>query len=382
MAQTPAARPRALRWEPLTVGIDIGGTKVLAAVVDSAGTVVEVERRPTLGHDVQLVEDTIVDLVSSFAGRHDVAAVGIGAAGFVDATRTTVMFSPHLNWRNEPLRSRVAERVRLPVVVDNDANMMGLAESRFGAGRGHRYVLCVTLGTGIGGALVIDNRVFRGANGMAGEFGHMQVVRDGHRCECGNRGCWEQYASGNRLVREARELIAADSPMARHLKAMVEGDPSRLQGPMVTEAARDGDPLSIELLTDVGEWLGIGLAGLAAAFDPSCIIIGGGVSDAGELLLDPVRRSFSRALTGRGHRQEPVIARAELGAQAGMIGAADMARSAARRSRRARTRQARRDATGRRRLFEPPAEPREPLMPGLFGPRTPRRERPGRLRDD
>ena len=386
MSETPL-RPRGLRWEPLTVGIDIGGTKVLAAVVDSAGTVVEVDRRPTLGHDVSLVEDTIVDLVDGFAQRHDVGAVGIGAAGFVDSTRTTVMFSPHLNWRREPLRARVAERVRLPVVVDNDANMMGLAESRFGAGRGHRFVLCVTLGTGIGGALVIDNRVFRGANGMAGEFGHMQVVPGGHRCECGNRGCWEQYASGNRLVRDAREMIAADSPMARHLRDVVEGDPSRLQGPLITEAARNGDPLSIELLTDVGEWLGTGLAGLAAAFDPSCIIIGGGVSDAGDLLLEPVRRAFSRSLTGRGHREEPVIVRAELGAQAGMIGAADMARSAARRSRRGRARQARRDATGRRGLFasleeaREAREPREPLLPSRRAARAARQERGPRRTD-
>ena len=159
------------------------------------------------------------------------AAVGIGAAGFVDVTRTVVMFSPHLNWRREPLRAKVAERVRLPVVVDNDANTAALAECRFGAGRGHRFVLCATLGTGIGGALVFDNRVYRGANGMAGEFGHMQVVPDGHRCECGNRGCWEQYASGNALVRDARELVRADSPMAHHLRELVDGDADAARGP-------------------------------------------------------------------------------------------------------------------------------------------------------
>jgi glucokinase len=335
------ASARAARWEPLTVGIDIGGTKVLAAVVDAAGSIVAMDRRPTLGHDVALVEDTIVDLVEGFARRYDVAAVGIGAAGFVDVTRTVVMFSPHLNWRREPLRARVAERVRIPVVVDNDANTMALAECRFGAGRGHRFVLCITLGTGIGGALVIDQRVYRGANGMAGEFGHMQVVQNGHRCECGNRGCWEQYASGNALVRDARELIRSSSPMAHHLSSLVDGDPDKLDGPQITHAARDGDPLSIELLADVGEWFGVGLAGMAAAFDPSCIIIGGGLSDAGDLLLGPTRRSFSRSLTGRGHRQEPVIVQAELGANAGMIGAADMARSAARRSRRMRVRRTR-----------------------------------------
>lgn len=336
MTVEPVRRPRMMRWDPLTVGVDIGGTKVMAGVVDSAGTVLGVEQRPTVGHDVQVVEDTIVELVELFARTHDVAAVGIGAAGFVDATRSMVMFSPHLDWRREPLRAAIADRVRLPVVVDNDANTAALAECRFGAGVGHRFVLCVTLGTGIGGALVIDNRVFRGANGMAGEFGHMQVVPDGHRCPCGNRGCWEQYASGNALVRDARELIVANSPVARHLRDLVGGDAEKLTGPQITQAARDGDPLSIELLTDIGEWLGVGLAGMAAAFDPSCIIVGGGVSAAGDLLLDPTRRAFSKALTGRGHRAEPLIVQAALGPEAGFIGAADMARSAARRSRRTR----------------------------------------------
>jgi glucokinase len=356
MSEARARRARTSRWEPLTVGIDIGGTKVLGAVVDSAGTIVAAERRPTEGHDVRAVEDTIVDIVSSFAEEYDVAAVGIGAAGFVDVTRTVVMFSPHLDWRREPLRARVAERVRLPVVVDNDANTMALAECRFGAGRGHRFVLCVTLGTGIGGALVLDHRVYRGANGMAGEFGHIQVVPDGHRCECGNRGCWEQYASGNALVRDARELVRSSSPMAHHLRSIVHGDAATLEGPQITQAAREGDPLSAELIADVGRWLGVGLAGMTAAFDPGCIIIGGGVSDAGDLLIGPTRQTFSRSLTGRGHRTEPEIVQAQLGPNAGFIGAADMARSAARRSRRGRMRSAR-AGRPRRRLFERPALP-------------------------
>jgi glucokinase len=341
VTEAPVRRTRIIRWDPLTVGIDIGGTKVLAGVVDSHGNVVERLRRLTPGHDVRAVENTIVELVEEFRTRHEVAAVGIGAAGFVDASRSTVTFSPHLAWRDEPLRSAVAERIRLPVVVDNDANTAALGESRFGAGRGHRFVLCVTLGTGIGGALVIDGRVFRGAHGMAGEFGHMQVVEDGHRCPCGNRGCWEQYASGNALEREARELILADSPTARHLRDVVEGDVSRLHGPDITQAAQDGDPLSVELIADVGRWLGVGLAGLAAAFDPSCIIVGGGVSDAGELLLGPTRAAFDRSLVGRGYRSSPPILRASLGPSANFIGAADMARSAARRSRRSARRQER-----------------------------------------
>jgi glucokinase len=341
MSELLSRRPIMPRFDPLTVGVDIGGTKVLAGVVDSRGRVLARERRDTVGRSVQAVEDTIVELVALFERTHHVAAVGVGAAGFVDVTRSTVLFSPHLAWRDEPLREAVMSRVRLPVVVDNDANTAALAESRFGAGVGERLVLCVTLGTGIGGAVVIDGRVFRGAHGMAGEFGHMQVVPDGHRCECGNRGCWEQYASGNALVRDARELVRVGSPLAENLRALVHGDPDALTGPLVSQAARDGDPLARELLDDVGEWLGVGLAGLAAAFDPSCIIVGGGVSSAGDLLLEPTRRAFARTLVGRGHRVQPPIRGAVLGPDAGFVGAADMARSAARRSRRGRRRRER-----------------------------------------
>jgi glucokinase len=328
MSEVLPRRTRASRWEPLTVGIDIGGTKVLGAVVDPLGQILALDRRPTEGHDVRKVEDTIVDLVGSFAEQYDVAAVGIGAAGFVDATRTVVMFSPHLDWRREPLRARVAERIRLPVVVDNDANTMALAECRFGAGRGHRFVLCVTLGTGIGGALVLDNRVYRGANGMAGEFGHMQVVPDGHRCSCGNRGCWEQYASGNALVREARELARSNSPMAYRLLDMLGGDPEQITGPGVTAAALDGEQTAIELLADVGQWLGQGIANLAAALDPDLVVIGGGVSAAGDLLLQPARQMFGRTLTGRGFRQQARLELAHFRNNAGLIGAADLARHA------------------------------------------------------
>jgi len=349
MVEAPTRRSVMARWDPLTIGIDIGGTKVLGGVVDSSGRVLSRQRRLTPGRRVRAVEDTIVELVDTLSLGHDVAAVGVGAAGFVDATRSVVQFSPHLNWRDEPLRDALMSRVGLPVVVDNDANAAALAECRFGAGVGHRFVLCVTLGTGIGGALVIDNRLFRGANGMAGEFGHFQMVPDGHRCECGNRGCWEQYASGNALVRDARELVVADSPVAHTLRDMADGDASKLSGPLVTAAARAGDPLAAELLADIGRWLGVGLAGMTAAFDPGCIIIGGGVSEAGELLLGPTRTAFSRTLTGRGFRTEPVISAAALGPDAGFIGAADMARSAARRSRRRRRRR-REPVTRRRRL--------------------------------
>jgi glucokinase len=169
--------------------------------------------------------------------------------------------------------------------------------------------------------------VQRGRFGIAGEFGHMQVVPGGHRCECGNRGCWEQYASGNALVREARSLAMAHSPLAGDLLARVDGDVTSLTGPVVTEAARDGDATARELLADVGHWLGVGLANLASAFDPGTFVIGGGVSAAGELLLAPARETFRRQLPGRGYRPEARIVAAQLGNDAGLVGAADLARS-------------------------------------------------------
>ena len=281
-----------------------------------------------------VVEQTIVEVVRDLTRRHPVRAVGVGAAGFVDSSRSTVLFSPHLSWRNEPLKAALHEQIGLPIVVDNDANMTAWAEYRFGAARGYRNALCVTLGTGIGGALLIDGKIFRGGNGMAGEFGHMQVVPQGRRCECGNRGCWEQYSSGNALVREARELVAARSPVAHHLRQLSDDDASKLSGPIVTAAAKAGDPAAIELFEEIGGWLGTGLAGLCAAFDPDCIIVGGGVSEAGDLLLDPAREAMRRTLTGRGFRPEPPVVSAHLGPDAGFIGAADMARSTLRRSRR------------------------------------------------
>ncbi|MEO7071002.1 MAG: ROK family glucokinase [Nostocoides sp.] len=279
-----------------------------------------------------VVEDTIVDVVDELLGSvdgHRVIAVGIGAAGFVATDRATVVFAPHLAWRGEPLRDRLAERIDSPLFVDNDANAAAHAEWRFGAAAEESHLVMITLGTGIGGAILIDGEVVRGRFGIAGEFGHMQVVPAGHRCECGNRGCWEQYASGNALVREARSLLHAASPMANDLSARVGGDPSLLTGPLITEAAKEGDQTAVELLTEIGTWLGIGIANLAAALDPGVFVVGGGVSAAGELLLGPARDTYRRQLTGRGYRPEARIAAAQLGNEAGLIGAADLARRGA-----------------------------------------------------
>ena len=310
----------------LAVGVDIGGTKVAAGVVDPAGRVLARALRRTPSRDASAVEATIVEVVRELAAVHEVAAVGIGAAGFVDGTRSRVRFSPHLAWRDEPLRDALTAALALPVLVENDANAAAWAEWRFGAGRGETHLVCVTLGTGIGGGVVLDGAVQRGRFGMAGEFGHMVVVPEGRRCECGNRGCLEQYASGNVLGREARELALAGSPVAVGLLESVSGDVDALVGPVVTAAARAGDACAVELLGDVGHWLGVGMANLAAALDPGLFVVGGGVSDAGELLLRPAREAFRRTLTGRGYRPEAGIVRADLGPEAGLVGAADLAR--------------------------------------------------------
>ena len=311
---------------PLAIGVDIGGTKVAAGLVDEEGAVLARARRLTPSRDPGAVEATIVEVVRELHRDVEIAGVGIGAAGFVDAARSRVMFAPHLAWRDEPLRDAVGAALGLPVIVENDANAAAWAEWRFGAARGETRLVCVTLGTGIGGGIVLDGEVQRGRWGMAGEFGHMVVVPDGRRCECGNRGCLEQYASGNVLGREARELAEAGSPVTVGLLERVGGDVSALVGPLITEAAQDGDPTAIELFGEVGRWLGIGLANLAAALDPGTFVIGGGVSAAGELLLGPARDSFRRTLTGRGFRPEARIVAAALGPEAGLVGAADLAR--------------------------------------------------------
>jgi glucokinase len=307
--------------DKVTVGVDIGGTKVLAGVVDDAGIVATTARRTTPGRRVQArqVEDALVDAIVEAAGSAPLIGVGIAAAGFVDSAGERVMFAPHLPWQGEPLRDRLQDRLDCNVILDNDANCAARAEAHFGAARGVSSALMITMGTGIGGALLFDGRVHRGWNGMAGEFGHMQVVPEGRRCECGRTGCWEKYSSGNALVRVARSLMAEQPSM---LEEMAEGSPGRVTGPMVTAAAEDGDLVARRAFASVGDWLGVGTANLVAAFDPELVVVGGGVSAAGDRLLEPARAALKRTLVGVGHRAVPEVVGAELGPQAGMIGAA------------------------------------------------------------
>ena len=311
----------------LTIGVDIGGTKVAGGVVDDSGRIVSRARVDTPARDADAAEDAIVSVVEQLRGDHDIEAVGLGAAGFVDASRSRVYFAPNLpDWHNEPVREDVSRRVGLPVVVENDANAAAWGENRFGAGRDETHLVCVTVGTGIGGGVIVDDELYRGRFGVGGEIGHMQVVAGGRLCGCGQRGCWEQYASGNALVREARERAAESRPEAEVLLRLGDGTPEAITGRHVTEAARSGDLVALAAFATVGQWLGQGLADLAAILDPGLFILGGGVSDAGMLLVDPARAAFEELLTGRQVRPVAQIVLAELGNDAGLVGAADLAR--------------------------------------------------------
>ena len=232
---------------------------------------------------------------------------------------------PNLSWRDEPLKADLERLTGLPVVVENDANAAAWGEFAFGAAADADDLLLVTVGTGVGGGIVLDGRLHRGTFGIAAEIGHLRVVREGRLCPCGNHGCWEQYASGSALVRDTQEA-ARSSEDAAALVERAGGDPGAITGPMITTAAQEGDPFAIERLAVLGMWLGEGIASLAAVLDPGVVVIGGGVSAAGDLLLDPIREHFRANLTGRGHRPELEIRAATLGNDAGLIGAADLAR--------------------------------------------------------
>ena len=293
----------------LAVGVDIGGTKVAAGVVDADGTVLATTRRDTPDDDAQAALDAVVSVVEELRRSYDVESVGVAAAGYVSVDRTTMLFAPNLPWQDIPVRDEVAGRLDLPVVVENDANAAAWAEYRFGAGVGEPDLVCLTVGTGIGAGIVLDGTLHRGRFGIAGEPGHVCVVCDGEPCGCGNEGCLEQYASGTALARYVKERGGTAT------------------GSEITDLARAGDPVALEAFHLVGHWLGRGLADMASLLDPGLFVIGGGVADAGELLLAPARESFAEHLSGRGHRPLAAVRLASLGNVAGVVGAADLARS-------------------------------------------------------
>jgi glucokinase len=306
------------------IGIDIGGTKIAGALVSEDGVIIAEDRQPTPAGDPTAIVDLVVAMIDRLATGHEVIAAGVAAAGFIDAAQSTVYYAPNINWRNEPFRERISERIDLPITVDNDANAAGWAEFRFGAGRGSSDMTMLTIGTGVGGAIVSGGRLFRGGFGAGAELGHLRVVPDGLPCGCGARGCIEQYGSGRALLRMANDIADVGGIGLPLAQARREND--GLTGTIVGEFIAAGDAGAIHALQELGRWLGQACASLGAVLDPQRFVIGGGVAAAGYLLIDPIRDAYLQHLPARGYHPEPEFLIAELVNDAGVVGAADLAR--------------------------------------------------------
>jgi glucokinase len=273
---------------------------------------------PTPASDQDAALPAIEAAISAVMDR-DVVAIGIGMAGLIDVRGGVLLMTPNLVWRDLRLAEHVQATFDMPVTVDNDATAAAWAESRLGASREYDDSLFVGVGTGIGGGIVAGGRIVRGAHGLAGEIGHVIVEPDGPLCGCGNRGCWEQVASGLAIARAGAGVVE-DHPNGA-IARLADGDPERVTGELVTEAARAGDAVAGRILAEVGRRLGEGVAGLVNILDPEIVVIGGGAGEAGEVLLAPLRVAFTASLEGADVRPDVPIVPASLGNDAGAIGA-------------------------------------------------------------
>lgn len=310
-----------------SIGVDVGGTKVLGGVVDESGAVLKTARRDTPREGGSALTQAIADVAKELMADFTIDSVGVSAAGFVSSDRKTMLATPNIaGWNGVDLDYELTSLIGLPVVIENDANAAAWGEARFGAGRGKEHMLMLTVGTGIGGGIVVNGDLYRGAFGIAAEIGHIRVVPEGHLCGCGARGCFEQYGSGNALMRHAREAIAASPDIARNLLSRGDGTLEGLTGKAITDAARDGDAVALAAFNTTGQWLGAGIASLSVILDPECVVISGGVIDAGEILLAPIRSGLERYMPFAGKHPYPEIIAASLGNEAGLVGVADLAR--------------------------------------------------------
>lgn len=304
------------------LGADIGGTKIAVGRVDRGGYLRGELLRvasDTSG-EAALVDSLIAALRRALEqpGGREVIGVGLACAGTVDAAGGIIVTSPNLPLRDTPLARRVREALALPVVVDNDANLACLAEARVGAAAGLRQVVMLTLGTGVGGGLFLDGRLYRGANGAAAELGHVIIHEGGELCRCGARGCLEAYASGRALERNARRLVEEGAPGTAALAALARD--GVLEGETVGRLARNGEPGALAALQEVGRSLGVGLGGFVNIFNPEMIVVGGGLGTLGELLLGPARPVMAQVALPPGRDTVQVVP-AALGNEAGVLGA-------------------------------------------------------------
>jgi len=330
LGRSPSARSTftSLVVVAISVGVDIGGTKILAGLVNEHGEILAQVRKETPRKDASGVLEVVAAAITETIANVEatITGIGVGVAGPVDSGSTTVFYAPNLQWADVPLAALLENAVGLPVLVENDGNAAAWGEARFGGGKGFRDVVAVTIGTGIGGGIVLGGELFRGSHGAAGEIGHMGAVADGLVCGCGRKGCWEQYASGNALVRDAKVMSTERPGDAQILLSLGDGTAEGIHGEHVTDAAKLGDPVAIEVLERLGVWLGRGLASLSAILDPQIFVIGGGACAASEFFLPRARSTLADRIIGKQHRPIPEINVAELGNRAGIVGAADLAR--------------------------------------------------------
>lgn len=309
----------------VSVGFDIGGTNLRAAVVTSDGDIVDRHAVPS-PRTVAEMEDRIAQAVADISATHKVGAVGLALAAFLDPECTVVHFAPHLPWRNAPVRDILQDRLQVPVRLEHDANAAAWGEYRFGAAQGVGTWVLFAVGTGIGATLMIDGSIYRGAYGIAPEFGHLTVVPGGRACPCGKLGCLERYCSGSALVDSAVELIHRKRFPNSSFAAEVRRDPAAVTGTRVTQAARQGDVAALAVIEDFAGWLGQGFSIVADVLDPELIVLGGGVCRDADLFLEQADEAFRSKVVGTGYRPLARVATAKLGSDAGMIGVADLAR--------------------------------------------------------
>ena len=308
------------------IGIDVGGTKVLGGVVSSTGQILATARRDTPREGGRQLTQAIADVALELTQSHSVTAVGVSAAGFISSDRQIILATPNIaGWNGVDLVTELTELIGVRIVLENDANAAAWGEFKFGAGRGRNDLLMLTLGTGVGGGLILNGELFRGAFGIGAELGHIRLVPEGNLCGCGAHGCLEQYASGSALMRHAHELIKNNPDLSHALLSRGDGTLDGLQGQHLTDAALAGDPLAVQAFNTLAGYLGAGIASLCAVIDPSCVVLGGGVIDAGEIFLSPTRDAALRSIPFAGMHPHPEIVAAELGNNAGLIGAADLA---------------------------------------------------------
>ncbi len=313
--------------ENFSIGVDIGGTKVLGGVVDSSGNILTTHREDTPRAGGSALTQAIIGVIQELLAQHEATSVGISAAGFVSSDRQTMLATPNIaGWNGINLKEEISREVNLPIVIENDANAAAWGEAIYGAGRGESELMMVTVGTGIGGGLVNNGALYRGAFGVAAEFGHFRLVPGGHLCGCGSLGCFEQYASGSALHRHLLEAIALDPGAAQSLLARGNGSVEGIKGNHITDAARAGDPIAVAAFNTTGDWLGAGIASICMIVDPACVVIGGGVIDAGDLLMKPTRAAIEKYMPFGGKHPAPKVLVAELGNDAGLVGVADLAR--------------------------------------------------------